>query len=142
MAIFEPNSLIQLCNVPINITGKNQLDFSDASSQLAYFSSHVVISFNDFTFQRKDKSIKIPIEIDKFYSLNANYVIYRNRYYSDKYFYCFIIIRHMFYTIKSMFNCFKSSTYLIKIFFFIPTLYDVDFKRVKVLTPISRFLPI
>ena len=90
MGIFEPDSLIQLCNVPINITAKNQLDFSDASSQLAYFSSHVVISFNDFTFQRKDKSIKIPIEIDKFYSLNANYVIYRNRYYSDKYFYCFI----------------------------------------------------
>ena len=69
MAIFEPDSLIQLCNVPINISGKNQLDFSDASAQLSYFSSHVVMSFNDFTFQRKDKSIKIPIEIDKFYFL-------------------------------------------------------------------------
>lgn len=48
-------------------------------------SSH---TFLDFTYQREEQAIKIPVEYDSVY--NCNYIMYKNTAYSGKWFYGFI----------------------------------------------------
>lgn len=44
--------------------------------------------FLDFTYQRKDRIIRVPVNVEDLY--NVNYVMYKNTHFSEKYFYAFI----------------------------------------------------
>lgn len=92
MAIVSPNTVVYLLNVPIEKDQKNQMDFASATAQANYFLSKVVpgMSFtaNDFTYQRKDNVIRIGKEFDSV--IPCNYVMYKNSYYNNKWFYAFI----------------------------------------------------
>ena len=88
MAVITPNTDLYLLKVPLEINDINQLDFSNATAQYNYFNSLPKIAVDDFTYQRKDNTIRFPAQYDEI--ITYNYCMYRNTEYSDKWFYAFI----------------------------------------------------
>jgi len=84
----DPITKVYILDVPLENDYKNTLYFANASAQQSYFQSRVIRSFTDFTYQRKDQIIRLPVEYDSIY--HANYVMYQNSNYSNKWFYAFI----------------------------------------------------
>ena len=85
---FTPSTVVNVLNVPLNLSNKNQIDFENTTAQASYFSSCLVRSFTDFTYQRKDNIIRVPVNAEHLY--NCNYVMYKNDNFSDKWFYAYI----------------------------------------------------
>ena len=88
MAVITPHTDLYLLKVPLEINDINQLDFASKTAQFNYFNSLPKIAVDDFTYQRKDSSIRFPVQFDEI--ITYNYVMYRNSEYSDKWFYAFI----------------------------------------------------
>lgn len=88
MAIVSPQTDLFLLQVPLEIGDENQLTFADNIAQYNYFSSLTKLEFDNFTYQRKDNTIRIPANIEGI--LQYNYVMYRNTAFSNKWFYAFI----------------------------------------------------
>ena len=88
MSVIAPQTDVYLLKVPLEIDNTNQLTFSDANTQHAYFNSLPKLSFDQFTYQRKDGTLRIPALIDDI--IQYNYVMYRNEGFSNKWFYAFI----------------------------------------------------
>ena len=88
MAVITPNTDLYLLKVPLEIDDINQLDFANATAQFNYFNSLPKIEVDDFTYQRKDGTIRFPLQYDEI--ITYNYVMYRNTEYSNKWFYAFI----------------------------------------------------
>ncbi|MBO7733204.1 MAG: hypothetical protein J6S67_11640 [Methanobrevibacter sp.] len=88
MAVITPNTDLYLLKVPLEIDSVNQLTFSDATAQYNYFSSLPKLGVDDFTYQRKDNTIRFSANFDDV--ITYNYCMYRNTEYSDKWFYAFI----------------------------------------------------
>ena len=89
MAVITPNTDLYLLKVPLEINDINQLDFASRTAQFNYFNSLPKMVVDDFTYQRKDSTIRFPAQYDEI--LTYNYVMYRNTEYSNKWFYAFII---------------------------------------------------
>lgn len=85
---FAPSTIVKLCNVPLQSDNKNQLDFTNVTAQTNYFNNNVIQIFTDFTYQRKESVIRVPIEADLLY--NCNYVMYDNANFTNKWLYAFI----------------------------------------------------
>ena len=88
MAAITPQADVYLLKVPLEINDINQLTFSNATAQYNYFNSLPKLSVDNFTYQRKDGTIRYGANFDTL--LNYNYVMYRNDAYSNKWFYAFI----------------------------------------------------
>jgi len=89
MAVITPNTDLYLLKVPLEIDDINQLTFANATAQFNYFNSLPKLSGgDDFTYQRKDGTIRFPAQYDDV--IQYNYVMYRNTEYSDKWFYAYI----------------------------------------------------
>lgn len=88
MAVITPNTDLYLLKVPLEINDINQLDFANATAQYNYFNSLPKIVVEDYTYQRKDNTIRFGANFDEI--ISYNYVMYRNTEYSDKWFYAFI----------------------------------------------------
>lgn len=88
MAVITPQTDLYLLKVPLEIDEINQLTFANATAQYNYFNSLPKISVTDFTYQRKDGTIRFPAQFDDV--ISYNYVMYRNDAYSNKWFYAFI----------------------------------------------------
>ena len=93
MISVTPQGQIYLCKTPLENDYKNQLTFSNKTSQLNYFNSTVQKSFTDYTYIKKDNTITVGINVDKIRS--CNYLFYRNNGFTDengntKIYYCFI----------------------------------------------------
>lgn len=88
MAVITPNTDLYLLKVPLEINDINQLKFNSATAQFNYFNSLPKIEVEDFTYQRKDSTIRFPEQYDDI--LTYNYVMYRNDAYSNKWFYAYI----------------------------------------------------
>lgn len=88
MAVITPQTDVYLLKVPLEINDINQLTFSNATAQYNYFNSLPKLSVDNFTYQRKDGTIRYGANFDTL--LNYNYVMYRNDAYSNKWFYAFI----------------------------------------------------
>lgn len=85
----SPNiTKVYLLNVPLENDYYHTLYFTDKDSQQEYFQSRIVKSYTDFSYQRKDKIIRIPEQYDSIY--NINYVMYQNAAYGNKWFYAFV----------------------------------------------------
>lgn len=80
---------VYLLNTPLEHDYKNTLYFTNIDSQISYFKSKKVKQYTDFSYQRKDNVIRVPDHIDTLW--NCNYVMYQNKAYNNKWFYCFII---------------------------------------------------
>lgn len=85
---FTPSTIVRLCNAPLQSDNKNQLTFATVAAQTAYFQGRTVRIFTDFTYQRKDNIIRVPVHADNLY--NVNYVMYDNSNFSNKWFYAFV----------------------------------------------------
>lgn len=88
MAVITPQTDVYLLKVPLEINDINQLTFSNATAQYNYFNSLPKLSVDNFTYQRKDGTIRYGANFDDI--IQYNYVMYRNDAYSNKWFYAFI----------------------------------------------------
>jgi hypothetical protein len=88
MAVIAPNTDLYLLKVPLEINDINQLDFASKTAQYNYFNSLPKLEVEDYTYQRKDNTIRFGGNFDEL--ITYNYVMYRNTEYSDKWFYAFI----------------------------------------------------
>lgn len=88
MAVIAPQTDVYLLKVPLEIDSINQLTFANATAQSNYFNSLPKLSVYDFTYQRKDSTIRFGANFDDIVSYN--YVMYRNEAYSNKWFYAYI----------------------------------------------------
>ena len=89
MAVIAPNTEIILLKVPLELDESNQLTFANATAQYNYFYGlSGKKTFDKYTYQRKDNTIKVEALIDDLYGYN--YVMYRNTNHSSKWFYAFI----------------------------------------------------
>ena len=88
MAVIAPQTDVYLLKVPLEIDNTNQLTFANATAQFNYFNSLPKIGYDNFTYQRKDGTIRIPALMDDI--IQYNYVMYRNEGFSNKWFYAYI----------------------------------------------------
>lgn len=80
---------IYLCRVPI--TPVHQIDFTNETAQDNYFSSKVIKTYNDCSYQARTSTIKVKGYIDNEELQNVNYGYYINQYQGvEKKFYFFI----------------------------------------------------
>ena len=87
--VITPSSDVILLKCPLELSQDNQLSFTSKNNQYNYFYGlPKLIAGTNFTYQRKDSTIRVPIKYDSLVSYN--YVMYRNEAYSDKWFYAFI----------------------------------------------------
>lgn len=88
MAVITPNTDLYLLKVPLEIDSVNQLTFANKNAQYNYFNSLPKLEVEDYTYQRKDGTIRFEAQYDDV--LTYNYVMYRNTEYNDKWFYAYI----------------------------------------------------
>lgn len=88
MSIIAPQTDVYLLKVPLEIDEKNQLDFANAAAQSTYFLSLPKILLENFTYQRKDGVIRVPLLIDDI--MEYNYVMYRNEGHGSKWYFAYI----------------------------------------------------
>lgn len=79
---------VYLLDTPLEKDYRNTLYFSSKQAQYTYFYSKRVKTYTDFTYQKKDKYIRVPDEYDNL--LNCNYVMYQNTAQTNKWMYAFI----------------------------------------------------
>ena len=79
---------VYLLDVPLEKDYKNSLYFANKNAQYNYFNSKAVKKYTDFTYQRKDKFIRVPDDYDTI--ANCNYVMYQNSAQNNKWFYAFV----------------------------------------------------
>lgn len=88
MAITPSSNLKILQGVPIDKDYNHTLYFSSKANQQTYFSGKAKYTFNDFTYIRDNKAIRVNKKADNLY--DCNYIMYQNENYSTKWFYAFI----------------------------------------------------
>lgn len=88
--MFTPSTAVYLCNTPLKSDNKNQISFNSREEQFAYFNSLAVRRFSDFTYQRKDNIIRVPINAEVLYNDGVNYVMYDNKNFSTRWIYAYI----------------------------------------------------
>lgn len=88
MAAVTPSTDLYLLQCPLEIDNRNQINFSNATTQFNYFNGLYKIGATNFSYQRKDSTIRFPAHIDSI--RHFNYCMYRNDNYSNKWFYAFI----------------------------------------------------
>lgn len=85
---ITPDTNIRLLKCPLELDNKNQITFSNATTQYNYFSSLTYIEVDGSMYQRKDSSIYYPALYDDL--VGYTYVMYQNSNYSNKWFYAYI----------------------------------------------------
>ena len=88
MVSITPQGDIYLCKTPLENDYKNQLTFSNATTQRTYFNSTIFKTLDNYTYIKHDNIIKVGLNIDEI--IGCNYLFYRNEGFSTKYYYCFI----------------------------------------------------
>lgn len=88
MAAITPSTNLKLLKSTNNLSDQNQLTFANATAQYNYFNGLTKLEVDDFTYQRKDYTIRYPACIDDI--LDYNYCMYQNEAYSNKWFYAYI----------------------------------------------------
>lgn len=81
---------VYLLSVPLDMDYNHTLYFANATDQHSFFEKKVQVSYTDFTYQRKDSTIRVNAHVDTLYRKGCNYVMYQNPGYGDKWFYAFI----------------------------------------------------
>lgn len=86
--VVIPDTDIFLLKCPIQIDNKNQLTFSNATSQETYFQSLTKLEIEDASYLRKDGVLRFDGNFEDI--IEYNYCMYKNSNYSNKWFYAFI----------------------------------------------------
>ena len=88
MDFIPTTNLKILRNVPLDSTYKDTLTFENKTDQYLYFAGKAKVSFDDFTFQRLNSSVRVPTDPNSLY--DCNYIMFQNENFGDKWFYAFI----------------------------------------------------
>lgn len=80
--------MVRLLSVPFSNDYKHTKDFTSKEEQTSYMLSKQQHSYDKFTYQRQERTLKVPANIDSI--LNCNYVMYQNLNFNTKWFYAFI----------------------------------------------------
>lgn len=89
--MFTPSTAVYLCNTPLKADNKNQILFDSRTAQFNYFNGLAKYRFSDFTYQRQDSIIRVPINAETLLQQGVNYAIYDNINFSSRWIYAFII---------------------------------------------------
>ena len=81
---------VRLISVPLEKDYAHTLYFETIAEQESYFAEQTVHVLTDFSYQRKDNVLRVPVHIDILYRDGINYVSYQNKAYSNKRFYAFV----------------------------------------------------
>ena len=85
---FSPTGVLYFCHdIPFDSTYAHSMDFTDPTAQMAWFSTVETLNLTEYTYIRKDNSIKVNMNVETLMSLN--YVVYRNGS-TDKWIYAFV----------------------------------------------------
>lgn len=79
---------VHLLSVPFTNDYKHTFYFDSLSAQETKMKTYIEDSCYDFSYQRKDNVIRYPKHFDDI--AGCNYVMYKNRTYTDKWYYAFI----------------------------------------------------
>ena len=85
---ITPQGQLYLCKTPLENDYKNQLTFANATAQMTYFNSVIQKTYDNYTYIKKDNSVKIGVNIDEI--IDCNYLFYRNVGFSTRWYFCFI----------------------------------------------------
>lgn len=88
MLVTPETEVRLLSHIPLTPGYEHQLTFSSAAAQTTFFQSKTNKLYTDFTYLKEDQTLKVPGGRDSLYS--CNYVMYRNKDFSTKWFYAFI----------------------------------------------------
>lgn len=88
MITVTPQSTIHLCKTKLHNDYNHQIKFADRTAQTNYFNSTKVQSFADYTYTKKDNTIKVNASIDDI--IDCDYLYYTNNGFTSKTYYCFI----------------------------------------------------
>lgn len=86
--IVAPETEIYLLKTPLQVDELQQLDFANATAQTNYFQSCPSLALMNTTYQRENDRMYVNFNIEAIRSYN--YVMYKNKQYSNKWFYAFI----------------------------------------------------
>lgn len=81
---------VRLLAVPLENDYKHTLYFASQSAQYSYFLGKQVHYDTGFSYQRKDRVIRYPMDYDELVTKGVNYVMYRNNANTTKWYYAFI----------------------------------------------------
>ena len=70
MAVITPQTDVYLLKVPLEIDEINQLTFASKTAQYDYFNSLPKLSVDNFTYQRKDGTIRYGANFDEYLPLS------------------------------------------------------------------------
>lgn len=86
---FAPATEVRLLTgVPFDMSYNHTRDFDNISQQQSYFFNFLFYSFDNFTYQREERAIKIPLGYEV--ARKCNYLMYLNSNYNNKWFYAFV----------------------------------------------------
>lgn len=88
MAFTALTAVRLLHGVPLFPDNKNQLTFANAGAQMNFFAGKTVKQFNNLTYQRKDRRIAVPENVENL--MDINYVMFQNSDYGNKWYYGFV----------------------------------------------------
>lgn len=87
---FQPETVVRLLsNVPLSLNETNQLWFDTVNAQQTYFSGKVSRTYNQFTYQRKERNY-VAVETNAELLYNVNYMMFQNSNFANKWFYAYI----------------------------------------------------
>lgn len=81
---------VRLCAVPLESDYKHTLAFQTYAAQQQYFIGKTVHTSTNFSYQRKDKVIRYPMDYDELVTRGVNYVMYKNSANTTKWYFAFI----------------------------------------------------
>lgn len=88
MAFTALTAVRLLHGVPLFPDNKNQMTFVNAEAQMNFFAGKTVKQFNNLTYQRKDRRIAVPENVENL--MDINYVMFQNADYGNKWYYGFV----------------------------------------------------
>lgn len=86
--MYTPETECYLLNTPLTMDGEHQILYDTPSFQASYFLTCPKLYLSELTFQRKDSVLRVGVDIEQLYQYN--YVMYRNKHFTNKWFYAFI----------------------------------------------------
>lgn len=87
--IVAPETEIYLLKTPLQVDELQQIDFASTTAQVNYFQSLPKLALLNATYQRENNTMYVKFNIEQVRSYN--YVMYKNKQYSDKWFFAFIV---------------------------------------------------
>lgn len=86
---IAPNSTIRILhNVTIDNTYQHTIHFNSSNEQASYFAGLSKYTVANYTYQRKERILRVGILADNLY--DCNYIMFQNTSFGNKWFYAFI----------------------------------------------------